>query len=247
MITPRRYLAYSSFFMAAFFFALPATAQAPDTIAVGDFSRASIGDTLPTGWKPLTFKRIKQHTQYSVAKDDNRNVIKAQSNQSASGLVKNVSIDLREYPVMEWRWKIANLIDKGDPQQKAGDDYPARIYLIFGQDQNKLSFTDKIARKLSGQDIPHSGLNYIWDNKTPVGTILPNAYTDRLRMLVVQSGGDKLNQWQTETRNVLEDYRKAFSAEPPLISGVAIMTDTDNTNESATAWYGDIRFKKLSR
>jgi hypothetical protein len=220
------------------------SAQAPDSMVVGDFSNAALGNNVPNGWKPLTFKRIKQHTIYSVEKDEDRHVIKAQANHSASGLVNNVSIDLREYPFIEWRWKVSNLIDKGNPREKAGDDYPARIYITFAQDQNKLSFTDKIARKLSGQDIPHSGLNYIWDNKTPINTIIPNAYTDRLRMITIESGSDKLNQWQTETRNVLEDYRKAFGAEPPLISGVAIMTDTDNTEAAATAWYGDIRFKK---
>jgi Protein of unknown function (DUF3047) len=238
---------YFSLLLFYFIFAPMAFAQAPDAVLVGDFSRAAVGDSVPSEWKPLTFKRIKQHTLYSVVKDNERNVIKALSNHAASGLVKSVSIDLHEYPIIEWRWKVANVIDKADPRRKDGDDYPARIYLIFGQDQNKLSFTDKLARKLSGQDIPHSGLNYIWDNKTPIGTSFPNAYTDRLRMWVVQSGGDKLNQWQTETRNVLEDYRKAFGAEPPLISGVAIMTDTDNTGEEATAWYGDIRFKKAAR
>jgi Protein of unknown function (DUF3047) len=222
-------------------------AQAPEAMLIGDFSRLSVGDNLPTDWKPLTFKRIKQHTIYSVVKDEERSVIKAQSNQSASGLVREVSIDLRDHPIIEWRWKVANLIDKGNPHHKGGDDYPARIYITFFQDQDKLGFADKIARKIAGHDIPHSGLNYIWDNKTPIGNILTNAYTDRLRMITVESGSDKLNLWQTEQRNVLDDYRKAFGAEPPLISAIAIMTDSDNTEESATAWYGDIRFKKIAQ
>jgi hypothetical protein len=63
-------------------------------------------------------------------------------------------------------------------------------------------------------------------------------------MIVVESGGEKLSQWVSEGRNVHEDYIKAFGAEPPLVSGVAIMTDTDNTGESATAYYGDIQFTK---
>ena len=63
-------------------------------------------------------------------------------------------------------------------------------------------------------------------------------------MIEVESGSSKLNTWITEDRNVYEDYRRAFGEEPPMISGVAIMTDTDNTNESAEAYYGDIAFKK---
>lgn len=222
-------------------------ADRPDVVDVGLFSQGKAGEHVPANWKPLTFKRISKHTVYSMVDDNGTSVVKAQSDQSASGLVANVTIDLRDYPILEWRWKIANLVAKGDPHRKEGDDYPARIYIIFGPDQSKLDFADKVARKLSGQDIPHSGLNYIWDNKTPIGAALPNAFSDRLRMFVVQSGGDKLNQWQTEQRNVLEDYRKAFGAEPPLISGIAIMTDTDNTHEHTTAWYGDIRFKKAPR
>jgi hypothetical protein len=75
--------------------------------------------------------------------------------------------------------------------------------------------------------------------------MVPNPYTDRVMMFVVESATAKLNQWVVEERNVYEDYKKAFGAEPPMISGVAIMTDTDNTGESAIAYYGDIVFKKL--
>jgi hypothetical protein len=74
--------------------------------------------------------------------------------------------------------------------------------------------------------------------------MVPNPYTDRIMMIVVESGADKRNQWVSEERNVSEDYKRAFGEEPPMISGVAIMTDTDNTRESATAYYGDIFFKK---
>ena len=89
-------------------------------------------------------------------------------------------------------------------------------------------------------------INYIWESKAPVGTIVPNPYTDRVKMFVVETGSAKVNQWANEERNVYEDYKKAFGEEPPMISGVAIMTDTDNTGESAIAYYGDIIFKKES-
>jgi hypothetical protein len=91
---------------------------------------------------------------------------------------------------------------------------------------------------------PLDAINYIWESKAPVGTMVPNPYTDRVMMFVVESGSAKLNLWVNEERNVYEDYKKAFGEEPPMISGVAIMTDTDNTGESATAYYGDILFKK---
>ncbi len=77
-----------------------------------------------------------------------------------------------------------------------------------------------------------------------MGSTMPNAYTDRVIMVVMESGSDKLNTWITEKRNIYEDYKAAFGHEPPIITGIAIMTDTDNTKESATAYYGDIIFTR---
>jgi len=97
---------------------------------------------------------------------------------------------------------------------------------------------------LYGEYPPLAAINYIWESKAPIGTMVPNPFTDRVMMFVVETGPSKLNQWVNEERNIFEDYKKAFGQEPPMISGIAIMTDTDNTGESATAYYGDILFKK---
>ena len=87
-------------------------------------------------------------------------------------------------------------------------------------------------------------LTYIWETKTPVGTIVENAYTDFAQMIVVESGPQKVGTWVVEERNIYKDYKRAFGEEPPMINGVAIMTDTDNTKERATAYYGDIVFQR---
>ena len=137
-----------------------------------------------------------------------------------------------------------NVLRNGDLTSKKGDDYPARIYVTFAYDPQRASFWQRIeyesARLLFGEYPPHSGLNYIWESRAPVGTMAPNPFTDRVHMIVVDSGTAQLGQWVEHERNVYEDYVKAFKEAPPLISGVAIMTDTDNTGESAVAWYGEI-------
>jgi len=223
-------------------------AQSQDIIEVGRFSAATAGDTPPPGWKPLTFKKIKRHTTYTLVKDDNVVVVKAVAEASASGLTREIKINPKEYPIVQWHWKIANILKKGDVHKKGGDDYPARIYIAFEYEPGKLGLLKKaeyqIARLLYGENLPLAAINYIWESKAPVGTMVPNPYTDRVMMFVVESDSAKLNQWVDEERNVYEDYKKAFGEEPPMISGVAIMTDTDNTGESATAYYGDIIFKK---
>jgi len=227
---------------------LTTSAQSQAIIEVGKFSAGAVGDALPPGWKPLTFKKIERHTTYTLVKDNEMVVIKAVAEESASGLTREIKINPKEYPIVQWRWKVTNILKKGDVRRKEGDDYPARIYITFEYDSSKLSFFEKAKyetiRLLYGQYPPIGAINYIWESKAPIGTMVPNPYTDRVTMFVVESGASKLNQWVNEERNIFEDYKKAFGQEPPMISGIAIMTDTDNTGESATAYYGDILFKK---
>jgi len=238
----------SAFVIQLYLPSLTIHAQSQDVIEVGKFSVATVGDTLPPGWKPLAFKKIEKLTTYTLVEDDHTVVVKAVAEASASGLTREIKINPKEYPIVQWRWKITNILKKGDVHRKDGDDYPARIYISFEYDASKLGFFEKakyeMVRLLYGEYPPLAAINYIWESKAPVGIMVPNPYTDRVMMFVVESGSARLNQWVNEERNVYEDYKKAFGEEPPMISGVAIMTDTDNTGESATAYYGDIIFKK---
>lgn len=225
--------------------AIAAAGDAGAVLTVGAFSTAKEGEALPEGWKPLTFKKVERHTGYALVRDGETVVVKAVSEAAASGIVKPVRIDLKEYPIVRWRWRVANLLRKSDVARKDGDDYPARLYITFEYDPDKVSFSRRAkyqAGRLLFGDIPIGALNYIWDSKAPLGAILDNAYTDFAKMIVVRSGPAGVGTWVEEQRNVYEDYKKAFGEEPPLVSGVAIMTDTDNTGESATAYYGDIVF-----
>ena len=224
-----------------------ARAESPSVIEVGKFSSGTVGQAMPDGWKPLTFKKIPKHTSYEVVKDGGVTIVKAVSDASASGLIKPVVIDPKEYPIVRWRWKIDNVLQHSDVAFKEGDDFPARLYITFEYDADKVSFGKKLkfkaGRALFG-DIPIAALNYIWETKTPVGTIVENAYTDFAKMVIVESGTQKVGIWIDEERNIYEDYKNAFGEEPPMINGVAIMSDTDNTKEQATAYYGDIVFQK---
>ena len=140
--------------------------------------------------------------------------------------------------------------DAGDVTKKSGDDYAARIYITFAEDPKRLSFLQrsKIAtiKLLYGKTPPSAALTYVWGNRAEVRSIHPNPYTDRVQMIVVESGSEHLNRWRSSRQDIVEDFRRAFGTDPPRISGIAVMTDTDNTGESATAWYGDITFNQTS-
>jgi len=222
--------------------------EAADRIVVGNFSQTRDLSSLPDGWQPLTFKNIDSHTTYRLVQDNDTTVIEAASQASSSGLTRKFSLDPLAYPVLSWSWKVANIYQKGDVTKKEGDDYPARIYITFAYDADKVGLWERVKfntiKLLYGEYPPINAINYIWASKAPQELITPNPYTDRVKMIVIESGSAKLNQWVTEKRDIAADYRQAFGEAPPAISGIAIMTDSDNTGESATAWYGDIIFSR---
>lgn len=187
-------------------------------------------------------------TEYRLVKrNDSTSVIKAVSSNAASSLIYGITINPGQYPQIEWSWKIKGVLEQGDLKRKRGDDYAARIYITFDYDKSRLSLGEKIKlwflETFTSYEIPLRAINYIWANKAPVGTIAPNPFSDWVQMIAVQSGNGKAGTWITEERNIVEDYKKAFGEEPGSITGVAIMTDTDNTGGTATGYYGDIVFE----
>jgi hypothetical protein len=221
----------------------------PEKIVVAAFSEALPGQPLPEGFETLSLDDDGPPTEYTVVRADRLGgtpVVKAVARNAATGLVKRRRIDLSEYPVLEWSWKVEHVLEQGDATKKSGDDYPARIYVTFDYDPSKLGFFDKIKyrslRTMGYDDVPLRALNYVWASQTPVGKIVPNPYTDWVMTVPVESGCAHCGEWRTARRNVRADYRAAFGEEPPPVSGVAILTDTDNTGETATAYYGDIQF-----
>lgn len=219
-----------------------AGAAAPDVPA---FSKMAPGAAV-SGWQVLKPSPKANDTRYSLVTSGGMTVLQAQADSAMSGLTHAVRVDLRQYPLLRWRWKIRAPVSSADMMTKAGDDYAARIYVMFDYPAEKLSFGTraklKLAESIYGQKIPTAALNYVWDNRQPVGTIAPNTYTDRARMMVLQSGGARQGEWVTETRNLAADFKAAFGEDAPDVVAVALATDTDNTGESALAWYGDIVF-----
>lgn len=187
-----------------------------ENLVIGNFSGGDL-----TGWTPKVFRG---ETAYTLVLDGERRVLKAHSRGAASGLVKEVRLDPGEYPVLRWSWKIEGTIPDGNERTKAGDDYAARVYVVF---PSLLFWKTK-------------AVNYIWANTLPRGESLPNAFTANAMMVAVESGNGKAGTWVAEERNLYEDYRALFGEEPPDIGAVALMTDTDNTGGEAVAYYGDI-------
>lgn len=226
---------------------LAALAAGEQVIVIDRFGPVADPDGFPTGWEPLTFPKVPAHTRYRVVQESDNHVLKAESRAAASGVYRPLDVDPRGCRIIAWRWKVESVLRTADARRKEGDDYPARVYVAFRYDPQTATLWERTRygayKLIYGRHPPRHVINYIWDNRLPKGTILENAYTDRAKMIVVQSGPAEVGRWVAEERNLYADYRRAFGAQPPRIAGIALMTDTDDTGESAVAYYDDIVLK----
>ena len=191
-------------------------AQAADELQVGIFSSEGL-----SGWESKSFKG---YTEYRLVCEGNKTVVEATSHAAASGMIKRLDFNPEHYRYLRWTWKIQHTIAEGDERTKAGDDYAARIYVVF---PGYFFWQTK-------------AINYIWANHIKKGDFIANAFTSNAIMLAVESGDEKAGQWLIEERDIYTDYRRLFGTDPGEASAIAFMTDTDNTGSSVKAWYGDI-------
>jgi hypothetical protein len=191
-------------------------------------------------WKPLYFKRVKKHSQYSTVREGENSYLKAESHASASGIVFKKEFHVFDYPKIRWRWKIRNTYEKGNVKEKSGDDYPIRIYIFFKYEPEKASFGKRIrydiAKAVYGEYPPDSSLNYIWANRKHEETVFVSTYADESMMIPLESGVELARTWVEEEVNIVKDYRKAFGKDPPPVASVAIMDDSDDTGESSVSY-----------
>lgn len=176
-----------------------------------------------SGWKE---KKFRGKTNYTIVNNDGRKSLVAISSASASALYKEIHIDLENTPYLNWSWKTENTLTGLNELTKAGDDYCARVYVVF-----KHLFFWK----------PRS-ISYVWSSSQPIETSWPNAYTGNAMTVAMQSGNTNVGRWVPQKRNVASDYRRLFGENIKAADGIAVMTDTDNSGQSAKSYYGNIFF-----
>jgi hypothetical protein len=241
---------FTPLFLLTLLITVSSAAQNQDKIRLSVTDYDPQNSTNDSSWTKMEVKSDNL-TNYSLVDGPNgEKVIKAHSSNAAGGLIYKMRIDPQEYPIVEWHWKVDGVIQNGNLKKKGGDDYPARVYITFDYDRSNLSLGDRIKysalKTFTSYKIPLRSINYIWANQAEKGTIAPNPFTDWVYMVAVQSGEEKAGQWIVQTQNIVEDYKAAFGEDPPPVTGVAIMTDSDNTGGAATAYYGDLIFRKSS-
>jgi len=218
--------------------------QIPAQEDLPKFSAETAREGMPNGWNFYRIAPFKKNTIYRLENYQGKTVLSANSKTSASGLAVKLRPRQANNLWLQWEWKVLNPIANADNTDGYTDDAPLRILVAFDGNKSKLSLKEKMtfemANLISGQEMPYATLMYIWSGKSPIDTIISNAHTSRIKMIVVDSGWDNLGQWHKHQRDLAADYKRAYGEVPGEVIGIALLTDTDNTKSETRAIYGDI-------
>jgi hypothetical protein len=213
---------------AALVLALAATSPGSEVSVVEDWSRHSVGAKgVPAGWRE--YETIGGHPAYDLAivEDAGRRALRLRSRDDHSTIAKDLTVNLKSTPVLEWSWKIHALPAGADVRQKATSDLTAHVYVVWPR------FPALIRARLIG---------YAWDTTAPANTVERSRKTGTVTFFILHSGPAELDRWITERRNVVADYRRVYGEEPENPGAIALSIDTNDTRSFAEGSIGSIRF-----
>ena len=210
------------------------------------FSGAAPGTEPPVPWMHQTLPKVERANDFAMVEDDGATVLRIDSDAAASTWLHPFDSPV-EAMRLAWRWKVSNPVAGSDFTRKQGDDYAARVYVLFDYPLEKLGFGDRLkislARTLHGAELPTAAIAYVWGTAQDVGESGPNPYTDRVRMLVVDSGAAHAGQWRSVELDLAADFERLFGEPAPPVTGIVVGADTDNTGGRVTTWFGDLQLR----
>jgi hypothetical protein len=216
------YFAVFNSVMAAVLLLASHVVWAEDRLAVADFSSAAIGGGIPAGWE---LKEKSGKADFSVVRDGDIPAVRFRSANTSFSLQKEVNVDLRQFPVLTWKWKVTKLPAGGDFRKSKTDDQAAQLFVAFTKTKS---------------------IVYIWDTSAPQGLMEDTTPVPfmHVKVVVMRSGPAETGKWIAESRNVYEDYKKLFGQEPPAVSGMRLQINSQHTGTSAESYFADVAFKK---
>ncbi|MEH6445682.1 MAG: DUF3047 domain-containing protein [Oceanospirillaceae bacterium] len=180
-----------------------------------------------TDFKDWKQKNFVGNNQYKFSLEKDMPMVKISSNQTSSGLFLEKKINLNKSPILNWSWKVSNVLQSLKEKTKQGDDFAARVYVLTST--GPFPWQKKT-------------LSYVWSNYQKIGSSWPNPYTGKVIMIALDSGKQRIGEWRTHQRNVQQDLEAAFGEKYDKIDVIAIMTDTDNSKQKAVGWYKNMYF-----
>ena len=200
-------------------------------VLVEDWSKMPAGHKgVPNGWRTPSPSWGSPKYEFEVVSESPARVLHLVSNGDSSTIIKEVKIDCKDYPVLQWRWKVIELPKGADSRKKATDDQAGQISVTFPR------FPSAARSRI---------IDYVWDTTAPAGTIVKSQKSGLVTYVVMRSGDADIGKWITETRNVCEDYKKIYGEDPDeKIELVSIGIDSDDTRSRAESYVGEILFRK---
>ncbi len=209
---------------------LAAAAWAADPVVIEDWSKHPVGTRgIPPGWEGQ--KWGSPAYDLTVVDNDGHRVLRLASKNEGSTISRDIKgkVNLKETPILEWRWKVLTLPVNGDSRKKDTDDQAAQIYVVWPR------FPEALRSRIIG---------YVWDTTAPAGTIAKSEKTGTITYVIVRSGKADLGKWITERRNVVEDFRTIYGETPDNPGGISVAIDSNDTNSSAESFVGPILFRR---
>jgi len=196
------------------------TAYAADSLSMLDLSNAS-GGALPPGWE---LKVKKGAGKAFVLADEGVKAVCLKGENASFSIQRKISVDVKEYPYVTWRWKVTDMPKGADFRKSDKDDQAAQLFVAFGR----------------------KSISYIWDTTAPVGSeggsSVPLVMS--VKIVVVDSGQQDAGKWVTVTRNVYEDYKRLYGKEPPTAEGLRFQINSQYTHTKAQSCLASVEFRK---
>ena len=195
-------------------------------------SEIKVFDFTETELSQLQVRKVRgadNKTIYSVGKNENGNFLKSEANNAASGLGKEIIIDLNKTPFINITWKIEQDLNGIKENSKKGHDYAARVFVI---------------KKTGATPLSNRAINYVFSSNNDIGLNWPSPYTKKSIDNVLASTKKNMNEWVTVKANVKEDFKRFHNLDVKELDGVAIMSDTDNSKMKSVAYFQNIYFSE---
>lgn len=200
-------------------------------------------------WEPFFFPG-KRHADFEPVLMQGRPALRVQARSSVSILRHRLEPALAAPGSLSFSWRVNGLPRNADLAVPSRADAAVRVVLAFDGDRAQWNARthrlSEMSRLLTGEELPHATLIYVWSAGSAPGTVLSHARTDRIRKLVLDGGTAHVGQWRDHVRDVRADFRHAFGEEPGPLRSLALMTDTDNTESELTAWYGALTLEQAT-
>lgn len=208
-----------------------------------------VASDVPGTWVHRRYGNHKP-TSYQATVHEGRVAVLARSDAGNSTLRMRLPTDGDLASTrLSFSWFVPALNERADLRDKDIDDAVVRVIVTFDGDRERLSARDNmlsdLANLVTGEPLPFATLMYVWDHRYPVGTVIPNPHTQRIRKLVVESGPQRLNRWVDHERDIEADYRLVFGELPGRLTAMGVMTDSNNTGERVSAWFGPLMLSPL--